>query len=617
MALQGVLTSAGMHIGLGFADAFLGPVKRSITHAANTDTPNLLPPISMLISSYLRGYMSLEQFEICMACQGAAGKTQQGEEPFNDFQGEASAWYESISAMQTFLGIPELYRAYNLGKMNEDDFDIELVRLGILDKRYHELIKAQRREPFPLSTLLQLYNRGLIPLATVESDLKERGTVDPDEIKAAIELGKYVPGPADIVRFMVRDVEDEDVVTAGQLDEDFADKFNGQLEQWANDQGVTVAAMRRYWRAHWQYPSAHQLYQMLHRLRPENIGKYQALVPGVKSVDIGTVIDALKVDDNAPGFVKQLAAISYSVPSKIDIRRMYKRKVVTKQDLSPMFQDLGYDPTSANRLAKVTIADVKQDDLGGFIGVSKANIAKSFELGAIDYGKAVALLKQHGLTQQEADLFMTNEQVTEQLDFVKEVVAGVKRLYLTGQVEWKDAQAKLAKAGVNQTKIDRLYAIWELLKISKYKTLSASQALDLFKRGLLNYVQVDSRLSNLGYTSPDRVLLLQKAIQEVAIAQQKALVAAAKSLAAKQRAQQQAIREMERQQAKMRADLARHGSPSQIARWASEGMISHESAIQRLTQLGWPIADAELLIADKAGFGKRPKATGSEVPKGS
>ena len=48
----------------------------------------------------------------------------------------------------------------------------------------------------------------------------------------------------------------------------------------------------------------------------------------------------------------------------------------------------------------------------------------------------------------------------------------------------------------------------------------------------------------------------------------------------------------------MQADLARHGSPKQMATWLCDGLIGEDEVVERLTVIGWPLADQGRLIVE-------------------
>src|SRR5262249_46576521 len=140
---------------------------------------------------------------------------------------------------------------------------------------------------------------------------------------------------------------DPAVVTRDRLDEEFDTKVANAPWQQV---GITLDTLKQYWMAHWQLPSPTMLYEMLHR--------------GVKTQQ--EVIDALKQADWAPGWIDPLMSISYNVPGRIDVRRMFQAGVLTThQELVDAHRRMGYSPDDAETLARfveaVTAKQQQQD----------------------------------------------------------------------------------------------------------------------------------------------------------------------------------------------------------------------------------------------------------------
>src|SRR4029077_5166744 len=92
------------------------------------------------------------------------------------------------------------------------------------------------------------------------------------ETAARVKLSEELPPVGDIIRFMVRNTEDKDIVESFGLNKEFEQKYVGLLQKWGKAAGLTEEVVRAFWRAHWVIPAVGQLFAMFQRLRPGRVG---------------------------------------------------------------------------------------------------------------------------------------------------------------------------------------------------------------------------------------------------------------------------------------------------------------------------------------------------------
>lgn len=588
----------------------LEPWTRNVSQAANSLNRTVIPDIATLIRLYHLGLITKDKLSLVAGMSGIDCKPGDSDDPWRRMWNSI----ESISYTQfDFDTIQELYR---MGLINDAQFRDKMRLAGFNLDRNFSHISALNREPLLLDPLMALYRRGIITNQAVHADLKRAGVTREEERAGLIQASQFVPGPSDLVQFMMRDTFDPLVVQAGKLDEDFAAKFQGDAVDWAAWQGISEEQMRHYWRAHWQYPAPGQLFEMLRRLRPNRILDVQALVPGAKVVDLPRVIEQLKISDFAPGWVNELAAISYRVVTRRDLKLLIKRKQIDKKEAAAILEDNGYSPTDSMKLANAIWLDTRQDDLGPLISTSKGHIFEGLRIGAISDEQAKSMLLQHGLDKDEIDLAVQNLHTEMQINDVKKAQAAIRKMYLSGALNSDDALNQLMGIGTSADRTAEILFQWNLELQSGHKQLTASEVVKLYTDGLLTFEQAYTRLDNVGYKHADVELLLASANQRIMLARAKALVELAKGLEKQQKALVAQVKAAEAEHRDARSELARHGSPGQLAKWYSQGLISRQNGLDRLTALDWPIGDAETLL-DGALTKPVVKTTPAIAPKPS
>ncbi len=195
--------------------------------------------------------------------------------------------------------------------------------------------------------------------------MKRRGLIDPDEYNDGfralghldrLNSGRFelasesIPPIPDLVRFMVRDVEDVRIVEQFDLDVEFEEKFRGDVQRWAEWQGVSEQIMRDHWRAHWLIPGPSQLLDMFHRLRRLPIGD-------PLRVDLDTVRTALKQQDILPFWINKTIETAFRPLTRIDVRRAFDIGELDESQINEANKDLGYSDENAQILTDFAVAE--------------------------------------------------------------------------------------------------------------------------------------------------------------------------------------------------------------------------------------------------------------------
>ena len=146
-----------------------------------------------------------------------------------------------------------------------------------------------------------------------------------------------IPGASDNVLFALREVWDKDRRTE-LLAETPDIKYYHRLEE----NGYAREIANDYWASHWVLPSVGQLNEMLHR---------------------GVITDVewdrfVKYNDFDPTVRPWLKKISYSPYTRVDIRRMWDLRLVSRQEVKDNYLDLGYDEEHAEKMTVWTLAYV-------------------------------------------------------------------------------------------------------------------------------------------------------------------------------------------------------------------------------------------------------------------
>jgi hypothetical protein len=276
---------------------------------------------------------------------------------------------------------------------------------------------------------LRLWIRELLSNKEFERHLKEAGFND-ELIHAIKEGAYYYPSAGDFIRFAVRDTFREDVVEKYQYDAEYPK----QIEEYAKKAGFRPEWLKHYWRAHWELPSITLGYEMLHR--------------GVITED--DLRTLLKIADIAPYWIHKTIQVSYSPYTRVDVRRMYRDGVLTREQVKRAYKDIGYDDEHAENL---TVWTTKQS-LAKERDLTKTEIKTAYLQGEITQGEAIEHLQGLGYDEDEADLILTLAEYQEEKRMRDYEIRVLKKEYAKGLITGEKLKKSLQALGLSEKYMD-------------------------------------------------------------------------------------------------------------------------------------------------------------------
>lgn len=426
---------------------------------------------------------------------------------------------------QGFIGIVEYNREMNnLGY----DFDQAL------------LLSFLRFNPLPPETANRLFLRGFITQEHLDETLRMNGMwgVDQQAIKQA---AWQIPPISDLIRFAVKEVFTPEIANQFGMFQEFPQA----ILPHTRGQGLSDEWSRAYWASHWDLPSPSMGYEMLHR--------------GI--INQTQLRDLLKALDVMPFWRDKLIALSYNPLTRVDVRRMYDTGVINKQEVYQSYLNVGYSPTDANRLTEYTIrwsegnddsdatklklktraviekayargilsrAEAKRelvelkyhpDDVELFLelidydeyirlhpdrSIDNNNRMESITLSAyrrkaISRDDALEQLLISGYTENDAETTLDYTDLEYATSFKVEVTSSIKEMYLVGVIDNVEVQSKLASLDFTPNEINQLLGELQILKDFRNKKPTHAQFTTLFKKGFIGEQEYADELRLLGY----------------------------------------------------------------------------------------------------------------------
>lgn len=436
---------------VNFAGGWLGIVpdatRASYDYSINYLCPWKIPATPEMTAAYSRGYFT--------DAQAAAVWRMNGDCP---------AWQnELVKVIKNRVGIQDAYRLFKLGKLSDSEF-----------------IQSWRRQGIDIDNDFTKWNEALI----------------------------QYPGFADIIRMMVRDIGDPNTVNELGLDAEFTDKWQGQLKQWGEAQGISDDVAKAFWMAHWQNPSPQQVYEWLHRLRTDDRDPddpYKTL-----AIDRDKAASLLQIADYVPGLIDFYIATSYRPLTRVDVRRMYVSGALPDIDsVRRAYRDLGYDALNAGRLANFTevISRPQKATLAGEI--PSKEVQKAYQADLISRTEASALLDQSGLTADQTETYLRVADDRRTIASRKLRTEALKKRYFVGEFDNQAIIFELTNAGVSVEAASRLQVLWQDERAAKAKQPTVGMLCNWYGKGLIDLAEYYRRVRNLNYSEVDAQRVIQ------------------------------------------------------------------------------------------------------------
>lgn len=357
---------------------------------------------------------------------------------------------------------------------------------------------------------IALYRRGKIDRPTLNTKMRNQGVLHDAEREEFLQVTEAIPTPGDIIRMMVRDVEDEKVWKPNEYDKFFEDKYTGQLEQWGIANAMSKQQMLYLWRAHWELPSNTTVYESIRRLRPGRVQPLQGIdqqgnpvqVP-VKPVTLDDAAQVLLANDVAPGWVGRTLALSYVPVNLTEIKALHKNGVIDREEVYQRLQDIGKSPADAATLTDLVVRDN----------------ARMFanEAGALSRRRTVREYVDGGLTRLQARTILAvtipdEDVVTRVLDegdmirgaeARRECIKGLKRRYMVGEFDDPDAKKRLEDLGVDDFVATTMVAKWHCTRDARAREPRVTMLQSWWNLGIIDSNELYTRLKRLGFSFQD------------------------------------------------------------------------------------------------------------------
>lgn len=498
--------------------------------------PMSLPPPDALISAMLKGFFSLDEdgdpapqfmehyYEIMRRHGISTGDGPYGSPERGWHDDLFPAWQRVIDSTVQRPGIREAFSAYIAGFTNDKTLALMLQRNGanVGDWKWMIPLLSER---LSIDQLVEVWRRGLITEQEFDTYAKLLQYGIPGDIKKLKQLSMMIPGPQDMIRFVIRDVFNPDLVKELGLDQELNE--NKGFLDWSkavglgevtitNDKGEQLKAdFAKYsWYAHWQLPSPGMAYDFMHRGYDESKygpSPWLKIMPKFGADEINAL---LKANDFSPRYRKNLIALSFNPLTRVDVRRLHADRIIDEPTVYHNFRAQGYAEPEAILMTKWVLKKSKDAESKAEKDGIKKRVCQSYQMGIIDKGKMRQTMIDVGWKDWEADVSVKLCDIDLSLGLAKDATASIKAGFLSGSFSETETRTQLANVGVSPERVQQLLFNWKLKLSSRRRVVAAKEVSGWFIDGLIAMDEFVSRLTKLEYNAADVTRIIQAAVLE-------------------------------------------------------------------------------------------------------
>ena len=404
------------------------------------------------------------------------------------------------------------------------------------------LVRSYRMDPIAVITA---WRRDPEKYNQYFQDLKEQGWSD-DRIEALKFVTQFYPAPADLVNWQAKEVFEPAMREKYGLGAEI-----GELEREDfYKAGMDDKQIDNFWMAHWQHPELRTVIEMLRRtdFTEDDMREWFRLV------------------EIPPYWRQKLIDISYEVPTRVDVRRWWDMRTISKERLREIYQHQGYHGEDLDDYVRWTMVytdfpmmitrwkngwiteqavrdwlaglDIPAERIDHFIeeklkadqpertaaerDITKTDIIKGVKQGVITRAQGIELLVDMGYSEDEADYILEinipldeEEVVVRQRELTKaDILKGLKAEVITRA----EAGDKLRELRYSPTDAEFLLTIFDAQveppAEPREREASKADIILAVKKGLLTQQDGYLMLLDLGFTPEASEFIIEVRTEE-------------------------------------------------------------------------------------------------------
>jgi hypothetical protein len=468
--------------------------------------------------------------------------------------------------------IGEAIDTFMTGGITEDQARCWVAMRGGDWEVWYPVVRA-RREKIQPREYIQWGRRNNVDDVSIAAGLRIYGYLDPSDAQRQVEMYDELPTIGDHLHWLTRNVFNADYVERYKLLDGFEERFWTAFGPDLRARGMKKQYAALHYAAHWIMPSPEQMKQFVYRLRPDRVAPGHEFTAAdmdriLQEQDYNVLARQWFVDT-----VNPVPAISY-------IKRMFQLGAIDAVQLKAYHMDLGYTDKDSDNFVKVDIVDKSRHLATSGHGWTPQALASAYAIGQIQDAFVYDRMDEMGYPNHiAADLLARAKAEFDRLVLVRarsralyQQATTVKSAITAGTMSVQDGTAALVSLGWPQEHSQSIAALADVAARANLSKAGVARIRSAYRNGEVEIGDALTRLLELGIVQPRAQQLIT-------------------------------LWQIENTPNRKRR------TAQQIVSDVSQGHVSVEEALARLTNLGYEDADRQLFMADIQGKVAKMAAT--------
>jgi len=332
------------------------------------------------------------------------------------------------------LSPADLIRAMHLAPELSESINTKLKENG-LDDSDIKLAKISAYQTIDVMTVRDCMLRGIITSSEAVNRLEEVGFT-PKRIDEIMKTWDLIPSPQDLFWMVGKEAFEPDQIQKFGLDAEFP----SDQVQWLNKQGYSTFWAKKYWAAHWDYPSEGRVLELFHR-------------GIINDADLDAFYRVIEIPQY---WREKLKQASYSLYTRVDLRRMHDMKIINEQQVYDNFRAEGYDDQHARNM---TLFYLNYNELNDK-DLSISQIKNAYENDLITRSQAVNGLTKLQYSAEQAAFILDYADYEESIKLQKIRIKSIAKSFKGGIYTLTQVRNMLGALNVESKWIEAYITQW-------------------------------------------------------------------------------------------------------------------------------------------------------------
>ena len=367
-----------------------------------------------------------------------------------------------------------LLRIMRIAPELSESVNKKLAENGLADDDI-KLAKISSYATLDIQTIRDCMLRGVTSQSEAVNRLEELGFT-PQRIKEIMSIWEVIPSPSDILWMVGKEAFEPDQVRDFGLDEELPTE---QLE-WLRKQGYSDYWSKKYWIAHWDYPSEGRVLELYHRgiISDKELNSFYRVI------------------EMPPYWREKLKLASYALYTRVDLRRMHDMGLVTEDEVYKNFRGEGYDDDKAR---KMTAFYLKYNELNDK-DLSMSQIKNAYEADIITKDQAKNALMKLQYSEDQALFILEYVEYEEMIKIQKLRIKSIAKMFKSGRYDITKVRTMLSGLGVEAKWIEVYITQWTEEKIHDETLPDKTELLKWLQESSIDIATFTDYMRQRGYS---------------------------------------------------------------------------------------------------------------------